>query len=389
MFRRIVVLVMDSVGIGEQPDAVQYISQGANTFRHAASAVTGFSVPNLQRLGLGNIPGVVDVPSTPTPLAHFGRMVETTSGNDTFAGIWEMGGVIFTERFESYNPGIPSDVVQQLQDSIGMGTLCNAYVSGFRVYDMYADEHFETRKPIIYTNDDGVVLIGAHEDVIPPAKMHEIARQMTRFFTGKRITRIIGRAFVGTKGNFIRTENRIDIAVPLDKNQVHLYRRLRERGTGFTVTEHLASIIGEEFPTRILKGIKDSTGVMAWVNDLLDTDEPGVSMFVVPDFDMSGHKRDAVGYGKDIVAFDTMLGGTLKRIGKDDLLLITADHGCDPVLPIRGHTREYVPLLVLNGNHRTGSDLGTRHTFADLGQTICDLVGAEPIEVGTSFASQL
>jgi phosphopentomutase len=377
---------MDSVGIGEQVDAADYKSVGANTFHHAATAYPNFSVPNLQRLGIGNIMGVQSVPAVEQPLAYFGRMTETTAGNDTFAGIWEMGGVVFKERFEAYNPIIPPSIVSALQEHIGMKTLCNSYVSGFKVYDMYADEHFATGQPIIYSCDDGVILIGAHEEVIPPATMHQIAEKMATFFQGKKATRIIGRAFIGKKGNFIRTENRIDITIPLDKGQDHLYQRLREQGVNFTVTEHLASIIGQEFPSKILQGIRDSAGIMEWVNDLLDANEPGVSMFVVPDFDMSGHKRDPFEYGADLVKFDVMLGVVFEKISKGDVLFITADHGCDPGLDIRGHTREYVPLLALNGDSKIGRELDTRTTFADLGQTICELIGADPISHGTSFA---
>jgi len=389
MFRRITILVMDSVGIGAQPDAEPYNSIGANTFLHAAQAHPGFSLPNLEKLGIGNIIGVESVPSVKLPIAHYGRMAEVTSGNDTFAGIWEMAGVIFKERFESFYPEMSARLVDELQQYLGIPTLCNAYISGFKVFDLYADKHFNSGYPIIYTCDDGVVLIAAHEDVIAPARLHEIARKMSRFFVGMNITRIIARAFVGNKGNFIRTENRADIIVPFNSSQDHLFQRLKEIGIPFTATEHLASLIGREFTTNVIQGFKNSQRTMDDVCDYLKQGGNGVAMFVIPDFDMSGHIRNPEHYALDLLYFDLRLGEVLQLADSNDLLFIVADHGCDPSLDIRGHTREYVPLLALSGRCQVGSDLGTRHTFADLGQTICELVKADSIPVGKSFARQI
>ena len=222
--------------------------------------------------------------------------------------------------------------------------------------------------------------------MLSPDKLHEIAWGMSRFFIGKNVTRIIARAFIGEKGNFVRTENRADIVVPLDKSQEHLFQRMQEVGTSFTVTEHLASVIGAEFVTEVIPGIMDSAGVMDSICRHLSDNHDGVSMFVVPDFDMSGHARKPYQYALDLMYFDSRLGEILPMIGQDDLLLILADHGCDPTIAIRGHTREYVPLLAFSGNHQIGSGLGTRASFADLGQTICELIGANPISIGESFA---
>lgn len=389
MFQRITVLVIDSVGIGAQPDAVHYNSIGSNTFLHTAKAHPNFLLPNLERLGMGNIVGVEGIPSFSSPMAHYGRMTEVTSGNDTFAGVWEMAGVIFKERFESFYPIMPAKLVDELQRYVGVGTLCNAYISGFKVFDLYADEHFSSSCPIVYTCDDGVVLIAAHEEVIAPATLHEIARKMSQFFVGKNVTRIIARAFIGNKGNFIRTENRADIVVPFDNGSDHLFQRLKEANAPFTATEHLTSLIGKEFATTTILGFKNSPGTMDDVCEYLRQGIDGIAMFVVPDFDMSGHLRNPKQYALDLLYFDRRLGEVLQLLGDNDLLFIVADHGCDPSLDIRGHTREYVPLLAFNGNQQIGSDLGTRETFADLGQTICELVKADPISVGKSFAQQL
>lgn len=388
-FQRIVILVMDSVGIGAQSDAAAYKSVGANTFRHAAQSRPGFSVPNLQKLGMGNIIGVDEVPGVNQPLAHYGRMTEITSGNDTFAGVWEMAGVIFEERLASFYPKMPENLVRQLQRHLGIGTLCNAYISGFKVLDEHADDHFSSGLPIVYTCDDGVVLVAAHEDVMSPAKLHEIARQMSHFFVGKKVARIIARPFVGDKGSFLRTKNRVDVVLPFSQSQEHLFQRMRARGTQFTATEHLASVIGQEYVTETIPGIQDSGGIMDSVCTHLGSGGRGVSMFVVPDFDMSGHSKNAEQYALDLMYFDRRLEDVLQLIGPDDLLFIVADHGCDPALAIRGHTREYVPLLAVDGRHRLGSDLGTRMSFADLGQTICELIGATPIPLGRSFARHL
>ncbi|MFH1598178.1 MAG: phosphopentomutase [Patescibacteria group bacterium] len=386
MFRRIIILVMDSVGIGAQLDAADYKSVGAHTFHHAAQAHPRFRVPNLEKLGIGNIVGISNIPTADKPLAHYGRMAEVTSGNDTFFGVWEMAGVIYKERFTSFYPGMSVGLVREMQQVLGTETLCNAYVSGFRVFDEYADEHYATGQPIVYTCDDGVVLIAAHENVMPPARLHEIAWKMSRFFVGKNVARIIARTFIGEKGSFIRTKNRTDIVVPLDRSQEHLFQRMQEVGVPFIATEHLTSIIGKEFVTVIIPGIMDSAGIMDSVCKYLGKNHSGVSMFVVPDFDMSGHGNKPNQYARDIMYFDDRLGELLQLIGQDDLLFIVADHGCDPVFVVRGHTREYVPLLVLNGSHQIGSNLGTRASFADLGQTICELIGANPIPLGESFA---
>lgn len=389
MFQRIIILVMDSVGIGAQHDADQYQSAGANTFQHAAQAYPNFSVPTLQSLGIGNIPGVDMVPSTSHALAHYGRMIETTSGNDTFAGIWEMAGVVFKERFASFRPKMPDQLVDELRKSLGISTLCNAYVSGFKVLDQFADEHFASGLPIVYTCDDGCILVAAHEDVIEPSRLQDIAQKMATFFVGRNVTRIIARPFVGTKGNFVRTDNRADILVPLSKTREHLFHRVRESGISLTMTEHLASIIGDDFSGNILPGVKDSAGIMDSVCEHMKTGMPGISMFVVPDFDMSGHRRDPQQYALDIMYFDERLPEVLRLLGSDDILFIVADHGCDPALDIRGHTREYIPLLVVNGDHGVGSNLGTRASFADLGQTICNLIETRPITIGQSFSHHL
>ncbi|MFY9493114.1 MAG: phosphopentomutase [Minisyncoccia bacterium] len=388
MTQRIIILIIDSVGIGEQPDAHFYNSIGANTLHHAAQSIDGFHVPNLQELGLGNVFGVCDISPVSEPKASYGRMVEVTGGNDTFAGVWEMAGVVFEGRFTSFSPKIPDVLVEKLQKSIGTGTLCNAYISGFKALDEFADEHFASGEPIVYTCDDGVVLVAAHEDILPPDKLRIIGYKMSRFFAGMNVSRIIARPFVGTKGRFVRTENRRDFIVPFTMQGVHLFQRIKEVGVNFTTTEHLTSLIGQNFVTETIPGVKDSSGIMDSVCEFLQRDVSGVSMFVVPDFDMSGHRKEPKTYASDLVAFDQMLGEVLGLTRQQDILVIVADHGCDPVLPIRGHTREYVPLLVLNQNY-PGQNLGTRETFADLGQTICDLIGSDPISVGKSFARQI
>lgn len=385
MSGRIIVLVMDSVGIGAQPDAADYQSMGANTFLHAAQAYPGFSITNLQKLGIGNITGMDFIQTTDQPLAHYGRMTEITAGCDTFAGIWEMAGVVFTERFASFNPKIPERLIQELNEFLGITTLCNGYISGFKVLDQFADEHFGTGQPIVYTCDDGVILVAAHETVIPPMRLQQIAREMSHFFVGKNVSRIIARSFVGVKENFVRTNNRADFVIPFDKDHEHLFQKLRKAGISLTVTQHIASLIGEEFASNILPGIKNSRGIMDSVCEYIKVGSPGISIFVVPDFDMSGHKKDAIQYAHDIMYFDARLKEVLQLIDDHDILFIVADHGCDPLLDIRGHTREYVPLLMVEGKRVVGHNLDTRDTFADLGQTICDLVGTDPLPFGKSF----
>ncbi len=387
MIRHIMILIMDSVGIGEQPDAAKYESRGANTLHHAATAHPRFSIPNLQKLGIGNIEGVTDIVPSKNPLAHYGRMREITSGNDTFAGVWEMAGVIFEKRFSSFSPKMPANLVRQIQAHIEIGTLCNTYISGMKVLDQYADQHFHTGRPILYTSDDGVILIAAHEQVILPQKLKEITSRLATFFIGKNVSRIIARPFKGEKGAFVRTKNRADFVVPFDISVEHLFTRIKESGTPLTVTEHLASLIGKDYPSRVIPGIKDSAGIMDSAYRLIRRKVKGISMFVVPDFDMSGHRKDPQRYAHDLINFDEMLGKLMGLMTGDDILFIVADHGCDPTLPIRGHTREYVPLLVYSPNSSKGVSLGTRGSFSDLGQTICRLINTPRITYGKSFAN--
>ncbi len=386
---RVAVLIMDSVGIGAQDDACDYDSFGANTFLHAVEAVPGLSLPSLERLGFGNIEGVSGIHGCDNPISAYGRMIEITAGNDTYAGVWEMAGVVFKERATSFYPEIPRDLMIGLWDFLGRKTLCNAYVSGFRVLDRFLDMHRETHDPIVYTSDDGVILVAAHEQYLLPEELHQIASKMAIFFAGRQVTRVIARPFVGDKGNITRTSNRRDFVVPLDKGATHMFRRLREANVSLTVTEHLSRMIGEEYATTVIPGIKDSLDVMESITAWLDSRTSGVSMFVLPDFDMSGHRRDPVGYASDLTCFDVQLGDLLRHMGESDIIFVTADHGCDPTFSIRGHTREYVPILAIDHDRATGCCIGTRSTFADLGQTICDLFGAEKIPIGTSFATEL
>lgn len=386
MIRRIVIMIMDSVGIGEQADAAEYNSIGANTFHHVAQSQKNFKLPNLQKLGLGNIDGVIDIPMVNNPLASHGKMRETTCSIETFGGVWEMAGVIFPERFESFNPRIPAKLVIDMQEYIGINTLCNAYISGFMVLDKFADEHFSTGYPIVYTCDDGTILVAAHESVINPEKLRNIAGNVSRFFIGKQVSRIIARPFIGTKGKFQRTANRKDFIVASIQQSDHLFSRLRDADITFTTTEHLTSLIGEEFVRIVIPGIKDTAKIMDDICNYFSMDTRRLAMFVLPDFDMSGHRQEPETYAQDLIYFDSRLDKILQLIRKDDILIITADHGCDPISGNRGHTREYVPLLVKSGNRALGCHLGTRNTFADLGQTICDLFQIKLLLIGRSFA---
>ncbi|MBN1779431.1 MAG: phosphopentomutase [Candidatus Buchananbacteria bacterium] len=379
---------MDSVGIGAQPDASIYDSEKAHTFSHVANAVANFSVPNLSKLGFGNITNLPCVPPTDSPSASWGKMCELTSGIDTFAGIWEMAGVIYKDRFASFKPSIPSRLLVEMQAAIESNTLCNSYISGFLVLDSYFQEHQSTGHPIVYTCDDGTVLVAAHEDTMSPSKLHTIAERMAKFFVGRQVTRIIARPFVGKPGNLKRTANRRDFVVQTDQGDCHLFARLQQAEIPLTLTEHLTSLIGQQYSSNVIKGIFDSVGIMAEVKNHMASHRPGVAMFVVPDFDMSGHRKDAKQYAHDLMSFDSLLGPILNMLEPSDLLVITADHGCDPTLPVRGHTREYVPLLVTSKN-ATGKPIGNRTSFADLGQTICNLYSLPSIKTGDSFINQL
>ena len=383
MKRRAILIVLDSVGIGALPDAVNYGDVGSNTLGHIARE-RPMTLPHLKRLGLGNIAPLKGIEPEPSPLACYGRMAERSAGKDTTTGHWEIAGLILDEPFPTFPNGFPREFMRAYEEAIGRKTLGNVVASGTEIIQRLGDEHVRTGYPIVYTSADSVFQVAAHEEVIPlPELMHicQVAREM---LTGEmKVGRVIARPFLGEKGNYQRTPNRHDFALQppgetmLDKvvaagMSVRAVGKIRDIYAGKSVSQAEVTRSNEEGIEKILKFMLDDT--------------PGLIMANLVDFDMLyGHRNDVEGYAKALEAFDARLPEVIRALRKDDLLVITADHGCDPTTESTDHSREYVPILVFGPKLKQGINLGIRQTFADLGATVTEYLGAGTLANGVSF----
>jgi phosphopentomutase len=369
---RAIVIVCDSLGVGELPDAKDFGDEGSNTLGHVLAAEHP-KLPTLTQLGLLHTlpqPG-----STDTPLSAFGRMNEVSAGKDTTTGHWEMMGLIVADPFRTYPNGFPDDVIAEYEKRIGRKTLGNKAASGTVILDELGEEHVRTGSPIVYTSADSVFQVAAHEEVIPVEELWRICAEARELMRGEHnIGRIIARPFVGPgKGHFKRTANRKDFSVrPTGETVVE---RAHNAGKRVIALGKIADIfdrvgIGQEIRTE-----SNSDGMRKTIDLVRDSDADFIFTNLV-DFDSKyGHRNDARGYAKALETFDGELAALLTSMREDDLLFITADHGCDPCDVSTDHTREYVPMLIAGPRIRGARPLGTRGTFSDLGVSICDYLG--------------
>ncbi len=383
-FRRIIWIVLDSVGIGEMPDAADYGDVGSDTLGNLAR-LRPLDLPNLCRLGLANIRSLEGLAPDPAPLGCYGRCATTSPGKDTTTGHWEMVGIHLAKPFPLYPHGFPPEVMDEFERQIGRKTLGNIPASGTEIIRELGEEHMRTGCPIIYTSADSVFQIAAHEEVIPVPELYrmcEIARGILR--GPHEVGRVIARPFVGAPGAFTRTANRHDYAVPPPAGM------LLDKLAGARVP---VVSIGKIYDIYLGRGIsraektKSNAEGMAKVLDAAASHVGGLIFANFVDFDMLyGHRNDAEGYAKALEAVDRWLPALLDRLAPDDLLILTADHGCDPTTPSTDHSREYVPLLAYGKAARSGVNLGTRGTLADMGQTVAWNFRVQ-IEKGESFLS--
>lgn len=388
-FKRVHVIVMDSVGIGEAPDAKAFGDEGSNTLVHTAEAVGGLHLPNLQQLGLGNIETIPGVEAVSEPLAFYGKMEEASVGKDTMTGHWEIMGLHVDQPFKVYPNGFPQELIAQLEEKTGRKVLGNKPASGTEILDELGKEHMETGAIIVYTSADPVLQIAAHEEVISLKELYEIceiARELTlseEFLVG----RVIARPFLGEPGNFQRTTNRHDYALkPFGRTALN---ELQDSGLDVIAIGKIDDIYNSEGITEAIR-TKDNMDGMDKLHEVMLRDFTGISFLNLVDFDaLFGHRRDPKGYASALEAFDVRLKDTLQLLRDDDLLIITADHGNDPTMPGTDHTREYVPLLVYSKQFAAGKELPTRATFADIGATLTELFKTNPTSYGTSFSSEL
>jgi phosphopentomutase len=387
VFTRAIVIVLDSLGVGELPDAYKYGDQGSNTLGNIARQVR-LRIPTLASLGLSRIAHLPHVPVLGSPLAAFGRMAEQSAGKDSVTGHWELMGLVIDRAFPTFPHGFPPDLVAAFEQRIGRRVLGNVVASGTAVIDQLGPEHIRTGSPIVYTSADSVFQIAAHEEVIPIAQLYEWCEIAYRLAVEERgIGRVIARPFVGEPGRFTRTSNRHDYAMP--PRAETLLDTLTVSGHPVTAIGKINDLfagrgIGEAHPTK-----SDDDGMSAMEGQLRRQDRGLIFMNLV-DFDtLYGHRNDVSGYAANLERFDARLAALLPSLRTDDLLVITADHGNDPSTPSTDHSREHVPLLVTGHRVRKGVDLGTRASFADLAQTLAEVFAVKPVAHGTSFLTQI
>lgn len=385
--KRVFLIVLDSCGAGELPDAAQFGDHDVNTIRSCTHSVK-LHIPNLVRAGIGNIPGLEFLGETEHPTGAVGRLAERSMGKDTTVGHWEIAGIVTPTPLPTYPNGFPESVLGLFREQTGRGVLANAPWSGTEVIQRYGDEHVRTGDLIVYTSADSVFQIAAHEDVVPLEQLYEYCRCARRILQGEHgVGRVVARPFVGSSGKYIRTANRHDFSlVPPQKTMLDAFKQAG-----------LASIaVGKVFDIFAGQGITEhvytsgNTDGMVKTMAYADRDFTGLCFVNLVDFDMLyGHRRDVDGYATALTEFDNWLVEFLKKMGPEDLVIITADHGCDPgYLRTTDHTREYIPFIALGRQVKPGC-IGTRSSFSDIAATICDGFSL-PLETpGKSFLSEV
>ncbi|MFA1711382.1 phosphopentomutase [Peribacillus frigoritolerans] len=369
-FKRIFVIVMDSVGIGEAPDADLFGDKGADTLGHIAEKMNGLNMPTLAKMGLGNIREIKGIEKAQQPLAYYTKMKEASTGKDTMTGHWEIMGLNISTPFRVFPDGFPELLVNELEAKMGRGIIGNVPASGTEIIERLGEEHMKTGALIVYTSADSVLQIAAHEDIVPIDELYKIcgiAREVTMADEFK-VGRVIARPFTGEPGNFKRTPNRHDYALkPFDRTVMD---ELKDSGYDVLAIGKISDIFDGEGVTESLRTVSNMDGMDKLIQTV-EQDFKGLSFLNLVDFDaLYGHRRDPEGYGKALEEFDARMPEVLDKLKEDDLLIITADHGNDPVHEGTDHTREYVPLLVYSKRFTEGAELPIRDTFADIGATV-------------------
>ncbi|PFG05836.1 phosphopentomutase [Bacillus sp. es.034] len=388
-YKRVHLIVMDSVGIGEAPDAELFNDKGSDTLGHIAEHMNGLNMPNIAKLGLSNIKEVKGIEKAGKPLAYYTKMQEASVGKDTMTGHWEIMGLNIDKPFKTYPDGFPEKLIQRLEAETGRTIIGNKPASGTEIIEELGKEHMETGALIVYTSADPVLQIAAHEDIIPieeQYKICEIAREITKeeeYLVG----RVIARPFVGEPGAFKRTSNRHDYALkPFERTVMN---EMKDSGLDVIAIGKISDIYNGEGVTDSIRTKHNMDGMDSFIKTF-DQSFTGLSFLNLVDFDaLYGHRRDPKGYGEALEEFDARLPEVFDKMKEDDLLIITADHGNDPTAPGTDHTREYVPLLVYSKRFKEGKELPISETFADIGATVADNFNVKMPKFGQSFLTQL
>ncbi len=384
---RVFLIVLDSVGIGEMPDAWEYGDEGSNTLK--ACFDTGrLNIPNMQKLGIFNIDGVDFGSKAEQPEGCFGRLSEVSKGKDTTIGHWEIGGIISEKPLPTYPDGFPSELIDEFKEKTGRGVLCNKPYSGTQLLLDFGEEHVRTGDLIVYTSADSVWQIAAHEEIVPVEKLYEYCKIARDMLQGEHnVGRVIARPFVGEYPDYRRTSNRHDFSLaPPSKTfldeimdsglETIAVGKINDIYAGRGITDFVRTVNNSDGMTKTIEYAKNSFKGLCFVN--------------LVDFDMVyGHRNDAEGYAVALNTFDSELSSLLSVLKENDVLIITADHGCDPATPSTDHSREYTPLLIAGSMIKDGTNLGTRKSFADTGKTVCELLGVRADIAGESFAEQI
>jgi phosphopentomutase len=388
-YKRVFLIVMDSVGIGESPDAEKYNDKGADTLGHIAEHRNGLHMPNMAKLGLSNIREIKGIDKAEKPLAYYTKMQEASAGKDTMTGHWEIMGLNIDTPFNVFPDGFPEELISQLEEKTGRKIIGNKPASGTEILDELGKQHMETGDLIVYTSADSVLQIAAHEEIVPIDELYkicEIARELT-LDDPYMIGRVIARPFLGEPGNFTRTSNRHDYALkPFGRTVMN---ELKDNGIDVIAIGKISDIYDGEGVTKSLRTKSNMDGMDKLV-DTLNMDFTGLSFLNLVDFDaLYGHRRDPKGYGQALEEYDARLEEVFDLLKEDDLLIVTADHGNDPVHHGTDHTREYVPLLVYSKGMQEGKELSIRQTFADIGATVAENFGVAMPKHGKSFLKEL
>jgi len=388
-FKRIHLIVLDSVGIGEAPDAADFDDVGSDTLGHIARECKGLNMPNMASLGLSNIREIEGIPAADQPRAFYTKMQEASNGKDTMTGHWEIMGLYIDTPFRVFPEGFPDELIRRIEQKTGRKVIGNKPASGTEIIAELGEEHVKTGALIIYTSADSVLQIAAHEDVVPLRELYEICeycREIT-LEDPYMLGRIIARPFVGEVGSFKRTANRHDYALkPFGRTTMN---ELKDAGFDVIALGKISDIYDGEGITKAVRTVSNMDGMDKMIQTM-DEEFTGLSFLNLVDFDaVYGHRRDPKGYGQALEDYDKRLPEVFDKMTEEDLLIITADHGNDPTYKGTDHTREYVPLLVYSPRFERGRELPLRRTFADIGATVADNFGVKLPDHGTSFLNEL
>lgn len=385
--KRVFLIVLDSFGIGEEPDAAEFGDYGVNTLRSCTTS-SELKIPNMIAAGLGNADGVDCLPKTDHPTGVIGRLREKSMGKDTTIGHWEIAGIVSPNPLPTYPNGFPEEVLKPFCEATGRGVLANAPWSGTEVINRFGDEHVKTGDLIVYTSADSVFQIAAHEDIVPPEQLYEYCRIARKILRGKHgVGRVIARPFIGSNGNYTRTSNRHDFSLEPPKKT--LLDAVKEAGLDSIAVGKIFDIFAGQGTTEHVYNKSNEDG-MAHTLDYAKKDFHGLCFVNLVDFDMLyGHRRDVDGYARALSVFDEWLPKLMEELGEEDVVMITADHGCDPAYKATtDHTREYIPLITLGKKIKPGN-LGTRSSFSDIAATIAEMLDVPLDTPGESFMKDL